>query len=102
MDVQNCFLEHFGSYGWNPADPKLKLETDREKIIEEYKRRLKDLLDNKKQDYDIIIFTKDNHPLGHKSFNNEQGIHPPHCIDLKKKFVKKVNMLLTPNKKMIV
>lgn len=82
VDVQNCFLEDFGTYAWQPIQ-KLSPE-QRIEIINLYKKNLHDLIDYAKKHYDLIIFTKDSHPLDHGSFKYINGIHPPHCIDPKK------------------
>ncbi len=79
VDLQNCFLEHFGTLGWQPLESQ---KNDRNKIITIYKERIQTLLDSKL--YDIIVFTKDSHPFGHSSFNEENGLYPPHCTDNKK------------------
>ena len=82
VDVQNCFLEDFGSYSWQP-NPILS-NPNRVQLINAYKKRLHDLIESARKDFDIIIFTKDSHPSNHGSFSYVKGIHPPHCIDDKK------------------
>jgi nicotinamidase-related amidase len=78
VDLQNCFLEHFGTLGWQP----FKSKKNREDIIRRYKEKIKKLINSNA--YDIIVFTKDSHPFGHASFNTELGMYAPHCVDEKK------------------
>jgi nicotinamidase-related amidase len=65
VDVQECFLA--GTMG--PGSD----------IINEYKSKILKFVEESKSIYDIIIFTKDNHPMNHNSF----GIYHPHCIEEK-------------------
>lgn len=88
VDVQNCFFENFGTMGWipkgyldvlttqNEADIA-KMNKARDDIKREFIRRLKEFIEKAMKDYDLIIFTKDRHPIHHRSF----GTYPPHCID---------------------
>lgn len=81
VDVQNCFIEHFGTFKWSPK------KNNKESINNEKKRynlhkdnfinQLMTFIDTAKNEYDIIVFTKDRHPKGHYSF----GIYPPHCVN---------------------
>jgi nicotinamidase-related amidase len=84
VDVQQCFFENFGTMGWLPkgyldatADQQTNLNDFRDKVKIEFARRLNKFINVAKTDYDIIVFTKDRHPVGHRSF----GTYPPHCID---------------------
>ena len=65
IDVQDCFLE--GTMKSTAGDK-----------LSEYKKKLFDFVKEKGNDYDVIIFSKDNHPEHHKSF----GLYNPHCINL--------------------
>jgi len=88
VDVQNCFLEHFGTFGWQPKDIEGESEEDkkirREGYVTAFKEKLNTFLKKAKNEYDIIVFTKDSHPIGHKSFIGDGGLYPPHCVDIKK------------------
>lgn len=82
VDVQNCFFENFGTMGWLPkdyfaTDNKSELNKTRDKVKNEFASRLSNFIKSAQTQYDIIIFTKDRHPLGHRSF----GSYPPHCIN---------------------
>jgi nicotinamidase-related amidase len=65
VDVQECFLSGTMGPGSN--------------IVNEYKTKILKFVEESKSIYDIIIFTKDNHPMNHYSF----GIYHPHCIEEK-------------------
>lgn len=89
VDVQQCFFENFGTMGWLPKgyfDPetntntKIKRNELRDKVKKEFSRRLNEFIKKAKSEYDIIVFTKDRHPVGHRSF----GTYPPHCINEQK------------------
>ena len=64
VDVQECFL-----------DGTMKNKED--DILNNYKSKLFTFLENNSNNYDVIIFTKDNHPIHHKSF----GLFNPHCTE---------------------
>ena len=88
VDVQKCFFENFGTMGWLPKDyvdatsdnNKKKMNTSRESVKNEFAKKLNKFILLAKSEYDIIIFTKDRHPKGHRSF----GTYPPHCINKEK------------------
>lgn len=79
VDVQNCFFDNFGTLGWMPKD------TDdaatRDSIKKTFIIRLRQFIKKAIKNYDLIIFTKDRHPINHRSF----GTYPPHCINKTKK-----------------
>jgi hypothetical protein len=85
VDVQQCFFENFGTMGWLPKnylkatknENKKQLNELRDKVKQEFASRLNKFINQAKTEYDIIVFTKDRHPIGHRSF----GTYPPHCID---------------------
>ena len=64
VDVQNCFITG-GSMGGDLANLDMMQE-------------IADLI--KKNDYNVVVFTRDSHPINHKSF----GIFPNHCRDTDK------------------
>lgn len=74
VDVQRCFFEDFGTMGWQP---KSGSKVDRKNVADEFAKRIKEIVND---NYGMVVFTKDSHPSGHKSFN----IFPSHCIDIKK------------------
>lgn len=61
VDVQNCFITG-GSLGGDLANLDMMNE-------------IADMVNN--NGYNVIVFTRDSHPMGHKSF----GIFPNHCRD---------------------
>jgi nicotinamidase-related amidase len=71
VDVQTCFLS--GTMG--PGSD----------ISNAYISKIKTFVEESKSKYDIIIFTKDNHPMNHNSF----GIYHPHCIEEDGKYCNK-------------
>lgn len=78
VDLQNCFLENFGTLGWSPEITKKEFKDD---YITQYKEKITKLISS--HAYDFIIFTKDSHPYGHASFK-PSGPFPPHCININK------------------
>jgi len=48
VDVQNCFLEHFGTFGWQPKDIEGESEEDkkirREGYVKDFKEKLNTFL----------------------------------------------------------
>lgn len=64
VDVQNCFM-----LSGSLSNPKAHMEMMAE--IDEIIRS---------KNYDVLVFSRDSHPPGHKSF----GIYPPHCRDTSK------------------
>jgi len=80
VDVQQCFFENFGTMGWTPKNFS---NTNTEKVLERnyvkhlFVQKLNKFIKEAQLKYDIIVFTKDRHPIGHRSF----GTYPPHCID---------------------
>jgi len=64
VDVQTCFLH--GTMG-NP---------DKE-LVKKYEETIKTFVETHKNNYDVIIFTKDNHPQHHMSY----GLYSPHCTE---------------------
>ena len=65
IDVQDCFLHG-------------TMESTSGEKINDYKKKLFDFIKEQKNNYDVIVFTKDNHPEHHKSF----GLYNPHCVNL--------------------
>ena len=88
VDVQKCFFENFGTMGWLPKDfftanndeTKEKMNNERDRVKREFAKKLNTFIQSAQTAYDIIIFTKDRHPIGHRSF----GTYPPHCINKEK------------------
>lgn len=66
VDMQNDFV-----------DPKGSLYI---KGGEKLTRNINRFIDKNGEKYEMIVFTKDWHPIGHSSFNCCQGIWKPHCI----------------------
>ena len=66
VDVQNCFIQG-GSMG-SQDNTQLQRSIDQIKEIET-------LIDEN----ELIIFTRDFHPTGHKSFIERDGLFEPHC-----------------------
>jgi hypothetical protein len=64
VDVQDCFLNG------TMASPDTE-------AVERFKKRIFNFVINNKNEYDVIIFTKDNHPQHHMS----SGLYFPHCIE---------------------
>ena len=86
VDVQNCFFDNFGTLGWVPKNyfneaDKEEMDKARDDIKLKFIKRLKAFIKRAVKDYDLIIFTKDRHPVNHRSF----GTYPPHCINQTKK-----------------
>lgn len=67
IDVQNCFMS-----GGSLGAEDFELIKELIKLI-----NLKD--ESGKNFFDIIVFTKDTHPTGHKSFIPSGGPYPIHC-----------------------
>ena len=65
VDVQECFLN--GTMGSPPES----------EVVKKYKERIFNFVNGKKGEYDVIVFTKDNHPQHHMS----SGLYFPHCIE---------------------
>ena len=64
VDVQECFLN--GTMG----------NTNKE-LVTKYKERIFNFVNKEKDKYDVIVFTKDNHPQHHMS----SGLYFPHCVE---------------------
>jgi nicotinamidase-related amidase len=82
VDVQNCFFDNFGTMGWLPKNynNSIEMNKQRDNIKHKFVSKLQTFIESVKSKYDIIIFTKDRHPIGHRSF----GTYPPHCINVSK------------------
>ena len=78
VDVQNCFITG-GSMGGDLANLNMMQE-------------IADLI--KKNNYNVVVFTRDSHPINHKSF----GIFPNHCRDTDKESCESSNQV-TPDYK---
>jgi len=64
VDVQECFLN--GTMG-----------SPDKQAVEKFKKEIFEFVNNNKTAYDVIVFTKDNHPQHHMS----SGLYFPHCIE---------------------
>ena len=69
VDVQECFLN--GTMG-----------NANKTLVEEYKKKIFNFVNNEKNKYDVIVFTKDNHPQHHMS----SGLYFPHCVEQTAKY----------------
>lgn len=76
VDVQQCFIE--GTLGGQGEEHVEGLSEFKRRVIA-YVNKNKDTTNK----YDVIVFTKDAHPLGHSSFL--PGPFPAHCHDCDKK-----------------
>ena len=72
--ISNPSSNHSSNPSSNPSS------SSKDNIKNEFKQKLHAFIESSKSIYDIIIFTKDRHPIGHRSFS----IYPPHCINSKK------------------
>ena len=76
--------------GWLPKNynNSIEMNKQRDNIKHKFVSKLQTFIESVKSKYDIIIFTKDRHPIGHRSF----GTYPPHCINVSKTC--KINYIL--------
>ena len=81
VDLQNCFIQG-GSLG-----------TENIKDIKKYIDLVKGVEDKiLKDNYDLVVFSKDSHPLNHSSLSDntspQDGVYIYHCRDSKKNCIK--------------
>ena len=81
VDLQNCFIQG-GSLG-----------TENIKDIKKYIDLVKGVEDKiSKNNYDLVVFSKDSHPLNHSSLSDntspQDGVYIYHCRDSKKNCIK--------------
>ena len=72
VDLQNCFI-HGGSLGEQESDQ-----------LEKYYKLVKNIEDEiNNKEYNLVVFSKDKHPLNHSSLADnldpEHGVYPHHC-----------------------
>jgi len=76
VDLQNCFIQG-GSLGEQDVEQLTKYH----QLVQDIETKIKI------KNYDLVVFSKDKHPINHSSLTDEidtvHGVYPHHCRDIK-------------------